>query len=215
MCADFGEMAGKPEAVSLKPEILSIKGNIASREENGPQLKVTRLKSSKVTGKPIAEPKQKGEHDEWDTASACASEKEDCINGAKIGSEPTSGTCDFPKSSLQGTLIATVKAGFDELTNILLEEKAQTSKKRPAISGELTDSDDMSDSGEIKSIKAKRCRTSGDTLSDSGPVSDVERDINSLIQQSTSLPEHSLGEETKFSEQLFRSVIWRRSVDLL
>ena len=55
----------------------------------------------------------------------------------------------------------------------------------------------MSDSEEIKSIQAKRSRVSGDTLSDSGPVSDVEGDINSLIHQSTSLPESSLGEENE------------------
>ena len=34
-------------------------------------------------------------------------------------------------------------------------------------------------------------------MSDLGPVSDVEGDINSLIQQSTSLPEPSLGEESE------------------
>lgn len=42
-----------------------------------------------------------------------------------------------------------MKAGFDQLTNILLEEKA--SRKRLAIS----DSGDMSDSEEIKSNKIK------------------------------------------------------------
>ena len=84
-----------------------------------------------------------------------------------------------------------MKAGFDQLTNILLEEKA--SRKRLAIS----DSDDMSDSEEIKSSQAKRSRVSGDTLSDSGTMSDVEGDINSLIQQSSSLPEPSLGEENE------------------
>ena len=64
MCIDFGDMAGKLEAVSLEPEIVSIKGKIPSREENGPPLKVTRRKSSKVTEKPKAERKQKGRHDE-------------------------------------------------------------------------------------------------------------------------------------------------------
>ena len=63
----------------------------------------------------------------------------------------------------------------------------------PAIS----DSDDMFDSEEIKSSQAKRSRVSGDTLSDSGPASDVEGDINSLIQQSTSLTEPLLGEENE------------------
>ena len=53
----------------------------------------------------------------------------------------------------------------------------------------------MSDSEEIQSSQAKRSHVSGNTLSDSGPVCDVEEDINSLIQQTTSLPEPSLGEE--------------------
>ena len=91
-----------------------------------------------MTEKPKAELKQKGRHDEQDTASTCSSEKAHCINGAKIGSEPTSATGDFPKFSLHDTLVATMKAGFHQLTNILLEEKAQTNRKRPAISGELT-----------------------------------------------------------------------------
>ena len=55
----------------------------------------------------------------------------------------------------------------------------------------------MSDSEEIKSSQAKCSLVSGDILSDSGPVSDVEGDINSLIQQSTSLPEPSLGDENE------------------
>ena len=186
-------MAGKPEAVSLEPEIVSKKGEISSREVNETNLKVTRPKSSKVTEKPKAERKQKGRHDEQDTASTCSSEKADCINGAKIVSEPTSATGDSPKSSLHDTLVATMKAGFDQLTNILLEKKAQTSRKRPVIS----DSDDMSDSEDIKSSQGKRSRVSGDTLSDSDPVSDVEGDINSRIQQSTSLPEPSFGEENE------------------
>ena len=84
-----------------------------------------------------------------------------------------------------------MKAGFDQLTNILLEEKP--SRKRSAIS----DSDDMSDSEEIKSSQAKRSRVSGDTLSDSGTVSDIEGDINSLLQKSSSLPEPSLGEKNE------------------
>ena len=100
---------------------------------------------------------------------------------------------------LQDTLVATMKAGFDQLTNILLGEKAQTSRKRPAI----PESDDMSDSEGIKSIQAKRSRVSGVTLSDSGPVSDVEGDINSLIQQSTSLPGPSLGEKN----EIFRAIV--------
>ena len=83
------------------------------------------------------------------TASTCSSEKADCINGAKIVSEPTSATGDSPKSSLHDSLVATMKAGFDQLTNILLEEKA--SRKWLAIS----DSGDMSDSEEIKSNKIK------------------------------------------------------------
>ena len=185
---DLEDMAGKPEAVSLEPEIVSKKGKIPSREVNETHLKVTRPKSSKVTEKSKAERKQKGRQDEKNTASTCSSEKAHCINGAKIVSEPTSATADSPKSSLQDTLVATMKAGFNQLTNILLEEKAQTRRKRPAIS----DSDDMSDSEEIKSIQAKRSR-----VSDSGPVSDLEGDINSLIQQSTSLPEPSLGEENE------------------
>ena len=47
-----------------------------------------------------------------------------------------------------------MQAGFDQLTHILLAEKAQTSKKRPAIS----DSDEMCDSEEIQSSQAKRSR---------------------------------------------------------
>ena len=146
MFTDLGDMAGKPEAVSLEPEIVSKKGKIASRVVNETNLKVTRPKSSKETEEPKAERKQKGRHGEQDTASTCSSEKADCINGAKIVSEPTSATGDSPKSSLHDTLVATMKAGFDQLTNILLEEKAQTSRERPVIS----DSDDMSDSEEIK-----------------------------------------------------------------
>ena len=186
-------MAGKPEAVSPEPEIISKKGKIPSREMNETHLKVTRPKGSKVTEKPKAERKQRGKHDEQDTASTCSSERADCTNDAKIVSEPTSATGDSPKSSLQDTLVATMQAGFDQLTHILLAEKAQTSKKRPAIS----DSDEMSDSEEIQSSQAKRSRVSGNTLSDSGSVCDVEGDINSLIQQTTSLPEPSLGEENE------------------
>ena len=159
MSTDFGDMAGKPEAVSLESEIVSKKGKIPSRELNETILKVTRPKSSKVTEKPKAERKQKGRHDDQDTASTCSSEKADCINGAKIVSEPTSATGDSPKSSLHDTSVATMKAGFDQLTNILLEEKAQTSRKRPVIS----DSDDMSDPEEIKSSQAKRSLVRGDT----------------------------------------------------
>ena len=121
-------MAGKPEAVSLEQEIVSKKGKIPSREVNETHLKVTRPKSSKVTEKPKAEPKQKGKHDEQDTASTCSSERADCMNGAKIVSQPTSATGDSPKSSLQDKLVATVQAGFDQLTNILLAEKAQVGK---------------------------------------------------------------------------------------
>ena len=142
-------MAGKPEAVSLEQEIVSKKGKIPSREVNETHLKVTRPKSSKVTEKPKAERKQKGKHDEQDTASTCSSERADCTNGAKIVSEPTSATGDSPKSSLQDTLVATMKAGFDQLTNILLEEKAQTSSKRPAISDS-----DMSDNQAKQSAPA-------------------------------------------------------------
>ena len=144
--------------MSPEPEIVSKKGKILSRKVNETHLKVTRPKSSKVTEKSKAERRQKGRPDEQDTASTCSSEKADCMNGAKIVSEPTSATGDSPKSSLQHTLVATMQAGFDQLTNILLAEKAQTSRKRPAIS----DSDDMSDSEEIKSSKAKRSRVSGD-----------------------------------------------------
>ena len=111
-----------------------------------------------MTEKPKAKRKHKGRHDEQDTASTCPSEKADCVNGAKIVSEPTSATGNSPKSSLHDTLVATMKAGFDQLTNILLDEKAQTSRKRPAISN----SDNMSDSKEIKSSQAKRSHVSGD-----------------------------------------------------
>ena len=195
MCTDLGDMAGKPEAVSLEPEIVSKKKKIPSSEVNETHLRVTRSKSSKVTEKPKAERNQKGRLEEQDTASACSSKKADCINGAKNVFEPTSATGDSPKSSLHDTWVATIsmKAGFDQLSNILLEEKAQTSRKRPA----LADSDGMCDSEEIKSSQAKRSRISGDTLSNSGPVSDAEGDINSLIQQSTSLPVPSLGEENE------------------
>ena len=51
----------------------------------------------------------------------------------KLQAEPTSATGESPKSSLQDILVATMKAGFDQLTNILLEEKTQTSRKTPAI----------------------------------------------------------------------------------
>ena len=190
MCTDLGDMAAEPEAVSLEPEIVSKKRKIPSREVNETNFKVTRPKSSKVTEKPKAERKQKGRHDEQDTASICSSEKADCINGAKIVSEPTSATGDSRKSSLHDTLVATMKVGFDQLTNILLEEKA--SRKRPAIS----DSDDMSDSEEKNSSQAKRSRVSGDTLSDSGTVR------NPVPCQSP-----RLARKTKFSEQLFRSTI--------
>ena len=186
-------MAGKPEAVSLEQEIVNKKGKIPSREMNETHLKVTRPKGSKVTEKTKAERKQKGKPDEQDTASTCSSERADCTNGAKIVSELTSATGDSPKSSLQDTLVATMQAGFDQLTHILLAEKAETSKKRPAIS----DSDEMSDSEEIQSSQAKRSHVSGNTLSDSGSVCDVEGDINSLIQQTTSVPEPSLGEENE------------------
>lgn len=54
-----------------------------------------------------------------------------------------------------------------------------------------------SDYEEIKSSQGKRSRVSGRTLSDSGPVSDVEGDIKSLTQRATSLPEPSLGKENK------------------
>ena len=87
MCTDLEDMAGEPEAVSLQPEIVSKKGKIPSHEVNETNLKVTRPKSSKVTEKPKAERKQKGRHDEQDTASTCSSEKVDCINGAKIVSD--------------------------------------------------------------------------------------------------------------------------------
>ena len=198
MCTDLGDMAGKPEAVSLEPEIVNKKKKIPSStsEVNETHLRVTRSKSSKVTEKPKAERNQKGRLDEQDMASTCSSEKADCMNDAKIVFEPTSATGDSPKSSLHDTLEATISMkahGFDQLSNILLEEKAQTSRKRPALS----DSDSMSDSEEIKSSQAKRSRVSGDTLSNSGPVSDVEGDINSLIQQSTSLPVPLLGEENE------------------
>ena len=53
--------------------------------------------------------------------------------------------------ALHDTLVAKMKAGFDQLTNILLEEKAQTSRKRPVIS----DSDEMSDSEEINQAKQR------------------------------------------------------------
>ena len=79
-----------------------------------------------MTEKPKAERKQKGRQDQQDTVSTCSSERADCINGAKIVSEPTTATGDSPKSSLQDTLVATMQAGFDQLTHILLEEKAQT-----------------------------------------------------------------------------------------
>ena len=83
-------MAGKPGAVFPEPEIISKKGKIPSRGVNETHLKVTRPKSSKVTEKPKAERRQKGRPDEQDTASTCSSEKADCMNGAKIVSEPTS-----------------------------------------------------------------------------------------------------------------------------
>ena len=144
------------------------KGKIPSLEVNETQ-KVTRPNSSKVTEKPKTKRKQKGRQDEKDRASTCSSEKADSIIGAKIVSEATSATADSANSSLPDTLVATMKAGFKQLTNILLEEKSQTSRKRPVIS----DSDDMFDTEEIKKIQAKRSLVSGDTLSDSGHVSDV------------------------------------------
>ena len=124
-------MAGKPEAVSPEPEIISKKGKIPSRGVNETHLKVTRPKSSKVTEKPKAERRQKDRPDEQDTASTCSNEKADCMNGAKIVSELTSATGDSPNSPLQDTLVATMQAGFDQLTNILLAEKAQTSPSKP------------------------------------------------------------------------------------
>ena len=117
-------MAGKPEAV-CQSQKLSASG------VNETHLKVTRPKISKVTEKPKAERRQKGRPDEQDTASTCSSEKADCMNGAKIVSELTSATGDSPNSSLQHTLVATMQAGFDQLTNILLTEKAQTSPSKP------------------------------------------------------------------------------------
>jgi len=140
-------MAGKPEAVFLDPEIVSKKGKIPSREVNETNSKVTKLKSSKVTEKPKAKRKPKGRYEEQDKLRTCSSKKVDCINGAKIVSESTSATGDSPKSSLHQT-VATMKADLDQLTNILLEEKAQMSRKRPAIS----DSDDISDYEEIKNL---------------------------------------------------------------
>ena len=99
--------------------------------------------------KPSESKKGSCRHDEQGTASTCSSERADCTKGAKIVSEPTSATGDSPKSSLQDTLVATMKAGFDQLTNILLEEKAQTSRKRPAISDS-----DMSDNQAKQSAPA-------------------------------------------------------------
>ena len=208
MCTDLGYMAGEPEAVFLEPEIVSKKGKIPSREVNETNFKVTRPKSSKVTEKPKAGRKQRGRHDDQDTASTCSSEKADCINGAKIVSEPTSATGDSPKSSLHDSLVATMKAGFDQLTNILLEEKA--SRKRLAIS----DSEDMSDSAEIKSSQAKRSRVSGDTFSDSGTVRMLREILTHLFSNPVPCQSPRLARKTKFSEQLFRNTIWRRSVDL-
>lgn len=49
---DLGDMAGKPEAVSLEPEIVSKKGKIPNREVNETSSKVTKHKNSKVTEKP-------------------------------------------------------------------------------------------------------------------------------------------------------------------
>ena len=52
MCTDLGDMAGKPEAVSLEPEIVSKKRKIPSREVNETSSKLTKHKNSKVTEKP-------------------------------------------------------------------------------------------------------------------------------------------------------------------
>ena len=51
-------MAGKPEAVSPEPEIVSKKVKIPSREVNETHLEVIRPKSSKVTEKRKAERRQ-------------------------------------------------------------------------------------------------------------------------------------------------------------
>ena len=56
---------------------------------------------------------------------------------------------------------------------------------------------------EIKSSQAKCSLISGDNLSDSGTVSDVMGDINSLIQQFTSLSEPVVGEEN----QILRAIV--------
>ena len=46
LCTDLGDMAGKPEAVSLEQEIVSKKGKIPSREVNETHLKVTRPRNN-------------------------------------------------------------------------------------------------------------------------------------------------------------------------
>lgn len=91
-----------------------------------------------------------------------------------------------------------MKDGFDQLKSILLEEKAPTNRKRPAIS----DSDDKSDYEGIKSSQTNRFRVSGHTLSDSVSVSNVGGDINSLIHCATSLPEPTLGNENEILEAI-------------
>lgn len=49
MCTDLGDMAGKPEALTLEPEIVSKKGKSRSPEVNETNLKGTKPKNSKVT----------------------------------------------------------------------------------------------------------------------------------------------------------------------
>ena len=83
------------------------------------------------------------------------------------------------QSPLQDTLLATMKAGFDQLASILREEKAPKGRKRPTTS----DSDEMSHSEELAPCKATCSRIHGDDLSDLCSVSDFEGDVNSLIQQ--------------------------------
>lgn len=86
-----------------------------------------------------------------------------------------------------------MKAGFNQPVNILHQEKAQKSRKRPVLS----DSHKMSDSEEITPSKAKHSHIPGDKLSDLGSVTDFEGNVNSLRQQATALTKPSLADENE------------------
>ena len=85
-----------------------------------------------MTETPKGERKQKRGQDEQDTASEGPGD-----NDANVVISPQSAKVDQPQLTIQDTLLAIMQAGLDLFANILQEEKARKSKKRPVPSEKL------------------------------------------------------------------------------